>query len=103
MSGGSYQPSPLIYGDLLYVCSNNGVLTAYNARTGDRIYQQRIAGKGGAYSASPIASDGRIYLASEDGEVHVVKAGAQVVLGGGSLSHLASATIPEIIRRLAER
>jgi outer membrane protein assembly factor BamB len=80
MSGGSYQPSPLIYGDLLYVCSNNGVLTAYNAQTGDRIYQQRIAGKGGAYCASPIASDGRIYLASEDGEVHVVKAGAQYEL-----------------------
>jgi acetoin utilization deacetylase AcuC-like enzyme len=27
----------------------------------------------------------------------------QVVLGGGSLAHLAAATIPEIIRRLAER
>ena len=80
MSGGSYQPSPLVYGDLLYVCSNNGVLTTYNTQTGDRVYQQRIAGKGGAYCASPIASDGRIYLASEDGEVHVVKAGAKYEL-----------------------
>lgn len=76
MRGGSYQPSPLLYGDLLYICSNNGILTAYNAKTGERVYQQRIAGKGGAFSASPIASDGKIYLASEDGEVHVVKAGA---------------------------
>lgn len=31
MRGGSYQPSPLLYGDLLYICSNNGILTAYNA------------------------------------------------------------------------
>jgi outer membrane protein assembly factor BamB len=76
MRGGSYQPSPLLYGDLLYICSNNGILTAYNAKTGERVYQQRIAGKGGAFSASPIASDGKLYLASEDGEVHVVKAGA---------------------------
>jgi len=73
--GGSYQPTPLVYGDMLYVCSNSGVLAAYNAKTGERAYQQRIAGKGGAFSASPIAADGRIYLASEDGEVHVVKAG----------------------------
>lgn len=80
MSGGSYQPSPLVYGDLLYICSNSGVLTTYNVLTGDRVYQQRIAGKGGAYCASPVASDGRIYLASEDGEVHVVKAGAQYEL-----------------------
>jgi outer membrane protein assembly factor BamB len=76
MRGGSYQPSPLLYGDLLYLCGNSGILTAYNAKTGERVYQQRIAGKGGAFSASPIASDGKIYLASEDGEVHVVKAGA---------------------------
>jgi outer membrane protein assembly factor BamB len=39
------------------------------------VNQERIAGKGGAFSASPIAADGRIYLASEDGAVHVVKAG----------------------------
>lgn len=69
-----------MYGDLLYIRSNQGVLTAYNARTGERVYQQRIAGKGGSYSASPVAADGRIYLASEDGEVHVVKAGEKYEL-----------------------
>jgi outer membrane protein assembly factor BamB len=73
--GGSYQPTPLLYGGILYVCSNSGVLSAYDAKTGERLYQQRVAGKGGAFSASPIAADARIYLASEDGEVHVVKAG----------------------------
>ena len=80
MRGGSYQPSPLVYGEFLYICSNNGILSVYDAKTGERKYQQRIAGKGGSFSASPIASDGRIYLASEDGEVHVVKAGAQYEL-----------------------
>ena len=68
-------PTPIVYGDLLYTCSNQGVLTAYNVDTGERIYQERLAGKGGAFTSSPVASDGKIYLSSEDGEVFVVKAG----------------------------
>jgi len=73
--GGPYMPTPIAYGDLLYTCSNQGVLTAYNVDTGERIYQERLAGKGGAFTASPVASDGKIYLSSEDGDVFVVKAG----------------------------
>ena len=53
------------------------MLTAYNVDTGERIYQERLAGKGGAFTASPVASDGKIYLSSEDGDVFVVKAGAK--------------------------
>lgn len=73
--GGPYMPTPIVYGELLYTCSNQGVLTAYNARSGDRIYQERLGGTGGAFTASPVASDGKIYLSSEDGDVFVVKAG----------------------------
>ena len=73
--GGPYMPTPIVYGDLLYVCSNQGVMTAYHARTGERVYQQRLADRGGAFTASMVASDGKIYLSSEDGEVFVVKAG----------------------------
>ena len=78
--GGPYMPTPVVYGDLLYTCSNQGVLTAYNARTGERIYQERLGGKGGAFTASPVASDGKIYLSSEDGDVFVVRAGAKYEL-----------------------
>jgi outer membrane protein assembly factor BamB len=73
--GGPYMPTPIVYGDLLYVCSNQGVMTAYNAKTGERVYQQRLADRGGAFTASMVASDGKLYLSSEDGEVFVVKAG----------------------------
>jgi outer membrane protein assembly factor BamB len=73
--GGSYVPTPLIYRRLLYVLSTNGVLTCYELHTGRILYERRVADKGGAYSASPVAADGRLYLASEDGEVHVIKAG----------------------------
>jgi outer membrane protein assembly factor BamB len=70
---GSYMTTPIVYRDILYTCQNNGVLAAYRGETGERIYQRRIAS--GAFSASPIASDGRLYFASEDGEVFVVAAG----------------------------
>jgi outer membrane protein assembly factor BamB len=73
--GGPYMPTPIVYADLLYACSNNGVLTAYKATTGEQVYQERLGGKGGAFTASPVASDGKVYLSSEDGEVFVVKAG----------------------------
>ena len=73
--GGPYMPTPIAYGELLYTCSNQGVLTAYNAKTGERVYQERLGGTGGAFTASPVASDGKLYFSSEDGDVFVVKAG----------------------------
>jgi outer membrane protein assembly factor BamB len=78
--GGTYMPTPLIYGDYLYTCANHGVMACYNAKTGERIYQQRIGDKGGSYSASPVAADGKIYLSSEDGDIFVVKAGPKYEL-----------------------
>src|SRR5258706_3177385 len=78
--GGPYMPPPLAYNDMLYTCSNQGVVTAYNADNGERLYQERLGGKGGAFTASPVASDGKLYLASEDGDVFVVKTGAKYEL-----------------------
>jgi outer membrane protein assembly factor BamB len=73
--GGAYMPTPVVYGDLMYVCNNNGVLFVYDAKTGERAYQGRVPEKGGSFSASPVAANGMIYFASEDGDVHVIKAG----------------------------
>jgi outer membrane protein assembly factor BamB len=73
-------PTPIVYGDLLYTCSNQGVLTAYNAKTGERVYQERLGGTGGAFTASPVASDGKLYLSSEDGDGFVVKTGPKYEL-----------------------
>ena len=78
--GGPYMPTPVVYGDYFYTCSNQGVLAAYNAKTGERAYQERIGGKGGAFTSSPVAADGKIYLSSEDGDVFVVKAGPKYEL-----------------------
>ena len=77
--GGVYLPSPIVYGDHLYTVNNNGILTAYEAKTGQRVYQQRV-GEGGSFTASPIAAAGKLFITSEDGDVFVVKAGAQYEL-----------------------
>ncbi len=79
--GGTYMPTPIVYGDHLYTCANHGVLTCYDARTGERLYRTRIAeGKGGGYTASPIAADGKLYFTSEDGDIFVIRAGPQYEL-----------------------
>lgn len=72
--GAPYTGTPILYQGILYALTDNGILSAYEPKTGERIYQQRVAG-GAGFSASPVAANGRLYLASEDGDVHVVKAG----------------------------
>ena len=49
-----------------------GVLTVADARSGERVHQERV---GGVYTASPVAGDGKVYLSSEDGETIVLAAG----------------------------
>jgi outer membrane protein assembly factor BamB len=73
-------PTPLIYGRYLYVLGNAGVLDCYELESGAEVYRQRIEHKGSGFSASPVASDGKIYLSSEDGEIFVIKAGPQYEL-----------------------
>jgi outer membrane protein assembly factor BamB len=78
--GSPYTPTPIVYDNYLYVCNDNGVLTTYNALTGAQVYQQRIGATNSTFSASPIASAGRVYFSSEDGEVFVIKAGPKYEL-----------------------
>ncbi|MBI5280900.1 MAG: PQQ-binding-like beta-propeller repeat protein [Candidatus Solibacter usitatus] len=84
--GAAYVPSPILYGDYLYVTTDRGLLTCIEARTGKVIYEGKRVPKPATFSASPIAYDGRIFLSSEDGDVFVVKAGPEhEVLGTNSL------------------
>lgn len=78
--GGPYMPTAIVYQGILYTCANNGVLTAYDAKTGEKIYQQRINRKPEVYSSSPVAADGKLYFTSEDGDVNIVKAGKEFQL-----------------------
>jgi Ankyrin repeats (3 copies)/PQQ-like domain len=75
-TAGTYIPTPLYYDGLLYTCDNGGVLTAYEAKTGERVYRARVGG-GGSFAASPVAADGKLYFSNEDGDVIVARAGRQ--------------------------
>ncbi|MDP1569183.1 MAG: PQQ-binding-like beta-propeller repeat protein [Vicinamibacterales bacterium] len=71
-----YVPSPLLYRGVLYILkSNNGLLSAFDARTGTPHYQtQRLEGAPNVF-ASPVAADGRVYIPSQDGTTMVLRHG----------------------------
>jgi outer membrane protein assembly factor BamB len=75
--GSPYTTTPIVYGDLLYAVSDLGVLSAFEAKTGRLVYQERLPT---SFSASPVASGGKLYLSSEDGDVYVVRAGPRFEL-----------------------
>lgn len=66
-------PSPLIHDGIVYLCRENGVLIAMDAKTGRELYQERA--HSARYRSSPVYADGKIYLTARDGVVTVVKAG----------------------------
>lgn len=90
---GSYMPTPLIYNGILYVLGNNGLFDAYDLKSGEEIYRQRLPLVGSGFSASPVAADGKIYLSNEDGEILVVAAGQKFThVGTNSMGELLMAT-----------
>jgi outer membrane protein assembly factor BamB len=96
---GPYNPSPIVYGDYLYVLYDRGFLNCYDARTGNEIYKRkRIAPGANAFTSSPWANDGKLFCLSEDGDTFVVQAGPEFnVLGKNSLDEMCMAT-PAILR-----
>jgi outer membrane protein assembly factor BamB len=87
---GSYMPTPLIYKGVLYVLGNGGTFDAYNLKTGDELYRQRLPLIGDGFSASPVAADGKIYLSNEDGDILVVAAGEK-------FTHIATNALGELL------
>jgi outer membrane protein assembly factor BamB len=64
-------PSPLYYDHKLFIVRDGGLLQCLEASSGKVLYQDRL-GVGAGYTASPIAADGRVYLASQSGTIVVV-------------------------------
>jgi outer membrane protein assembly factor BamB len=80
MAAAPYIPSPTAYGDYIYVLLDQGFIACYEAKTGREIYPRRRIDVGANFSASPVAMDGKLYCASEDGDVFVIKAGPEYEL-----------------------
>lgn len=67
-------PSPVTDGERFYVVTDNGVLYALDARTGETLLGPTRLPPG-TYSASPVLAEGRLYVINEDGLASVVAVG----------------------------
>jgi outer membrane protein assembly factor BamB len=73
--GASYTPSPLLHDGRLYVVADNGMISCFDAATGKPYYQQARLPKPYSFKASPVGAAGKFYLATEEGDVVVVRMG----------------------------
>ncbi len=95
--GGPYMPTPVCYGDYLYICSDGGVLTCMQATTGKVVYKRRIStSRSNSFVGSPIAADGHIYFPGERGYVTVIQAGPKYKLVGENKVGEAILSVPAI-------
>lgn len=84
--GTAYVPSPILYGDYLYLTTDRGILTCLDAKTGEVKYEGGRVPVPATFTASPVAFEGKILLTSEDGDTFMVKAGPKhEILGTSSV------------------
>ncbi len=76
--GTAYTPSPVLHDGKYYTLSDNGLLSCFNATTGEPYYQQKRLPQTDTFKASPTGAGDKLYLASESGVVTVVKMGEQM-------------------------
>ncbi len=73
--GTAYVPSPILYGDYLYLTTDRGILTCIDAKTGEVKYEGGRIPVPATFTASPVAFEGKILMTSEDGDTFIVKSG----------------------------
>lgn len=69
-----YVPSPLYYKGRLFIVKDGGMLSCFDAKSGQAFYQQERLSAQGSYYASPVAANGRMILISLDGKLSIVDA-----------------------------
>ena len=72
-----YIPAPLLYQGVYYMVKTGGIITSLDPATGRILKQGRSPGALGEYYASPVAADGKVFLASTEGKITVLKAGTE--------------------------
>jgi outer membrane protein assembly factor BamB len=96
--GNSYTASPVLHEDILYVLTDTGMLSAFDVKTGKPHYQQQRLPKPYSFKASPVGAAGKLYLASENNDVIVVRMGAKFeVLSTNTLEGQTFLATPAIV------
>ena len=78
--GGTYLPTPVAYEGAIYALTETGILTRFDAKTGEITYKTRIDPKATAFTTSPWAYNGRLFCLSEEGQTFVIATGAKFQL-----------------------
>jgi outer membrane protein assembly factor BamB len=90
---GNYLQTPIVVGDLLWGCLDNGVLSCFDARSGRLHYSERLGNGSQGFTASPVAANGHLYFTGEQGDVFVLPATTNLaVLATNRLGDLCLAT-----------
>lgn len=71
---GAYMPTPVVVGDTLFVLRDNGTIAAFDAKSGEKLFLERLGEGNSGFTSSPVVAGDRLYLTSEEGETHVVRA-----------------------------
>jgi outer membrane protein assembly factor BamB len=96
--GNSYSASPVLHDGKLYVLTDSGMLSCFDARTGKPFYLQQRLPKPYNFKASPVGANGKLYLSSEEGDVIVVKMGETFeVLATNTLAEQTFISSPAIV------
>jgi outer membrane protein assembly factor BamB len=69
---GDFVPSQLVHQGHVYAVLDNGLALCWKADTGEEMWKERLSS--GAFSASPVLAGGHIYIPSESGKMHVLRA-----------------------------
>lgn len=77
---GNYMQTPILIGKYLYSCTDNGVVTCFDTRTGEIQYNERLSTSGQGFTASPVSDGRHLYFASETGNVFVVPVGPMFIV-----------------------
>jgi outer membrane protein assembly factor BamB len=72
-----YIPAPLLYRGVFYMVKTGGIVTTLDPATGRLLKEGRATGALGEYYASPVAADGKVYIANRAGQVSVLEAIAE--------------------------
>jgi outer membrane protein assembly factor BamB len=102
--GGTYLPSSLAYQGAVYSLTETGILTRYDAKTGKETYKTRVDPAATAFTTSPWAYNGKLFMLSEEGETFVVSTGEEFkLLHVNSLDDMAQASPALVGERLLIR
>lgn len=96
--GNSYTASPVLYDGRYYVVTDNGTVSCFDAKTGKPFYHQERLPKPYNFKASPVGANGKLYLASENEDVIVLRMGEKYeVLATNTLTDQTFIASPAIL------